>query len=354
MPTDIFNQLSEISKGRYGADIRNPIHDALAILSDNEISIIDDMTNGEPINSPVVSDYDITGELYIIANNHEGAVVKQAIYDALYKLSRLQKEDRTVVTGLTGIDMSDPIEPSGDDYIYGLSDYYSTWYTTDWETLKEFLEGSSLFSGIEYYTQSDVIKGIDIFVDDEPFFSLRSVIEEIGGETYYYHKASIYNSDEVTTFSYPNNGLLEPINEALVPTEAYRTTDNVVINCLSNAILFSKNSAGGISVTLGCGYEIYPTEPSQTTSVADPSSKILTLTPNFVISDYAGVGHSHSTPASSNVGALTALISEGDNVVSHRGYALTTGYLNTIRADGIVPFGTKQLYIANSMLAMEI
>ena len=352
--TDIFEQLIELKQGRYGSEIRIPIHDALAKLSGEELAIIGSMTNGEPINSPVVSDYDITEELDIIANRPEGKLVKQAIYDALYKLSKLQQGDRTIVTGLTGIDMSNPEEPSGDDYVYGLSDYYSTWYTTDWETLKEFLEGSGLFSSIEYYTQSDIIKGIDIFVDDDPFFSLRSIVEEVGGETYYYHKASVYNSDGVTTFSYPSNGLIEAINEAVVPTEAYRTTDNVMINCLSNAILFSKNSAGGISVTFGAGYNVYPTEPSQVSTVADPSSKILTLTPNFEISDYAGVGHSHSTPASSHVGALTALISEGDNVVSHRGYALTTGYLNTIRADGIVPFGTKRLYIANSMLAMEI
>ena len=352
--TDIFEQLLELKQGRFGSEIRLPIHDALAKLSEGEYDLISAVDNSEPINSPVLSDYDITEELDIIANRPEGKLVKQAIYDALYKLSKLMSDDKTIMTGLVGIDMSEPTTPSGDDYIYGLSNDYTTWYNTNWTALKTFLEGSGMFGSIEFYTQSDVIKGLDIYVGDDPFFRLRSATEEIGGETYYFHQASVYNSDGETVFSYPNNGISEPINEALVPTEAYRTADNVLINCLSNAILFSKNSAGGISVSLGCGYDVYPTEPSQVTTVADPSSKILTLTPNFVISDYAGVGHSHSTPASSTVGALTALISEGDNAVSHRGYALSTGYLAGTSADGIVPFGSKRLYVANSMLAMEI
>ena len=351
--TNIYEQLVKIKEGRYGSDIRFPIHDALVKLADGEFDLIEALDNGEPISSPILSDYDITEELEIIATRPEGALVKQAIYDALYKLSKIE-DDKTIITGLTGIDMSEPTEPSGTDYVSGLSNDYTTWYNTDWSTLKTFLEGTELFSGIELYQQDGVTKGLDLYVNDYPFVRFRSVTEEIGGETVYYNQITVYNEDESTIPSYPNSGLIEAINEATVPTEAYRTKNSVLINCLSNAVMFCRNSAGGVSVTFGCGYNLYPTDPTQVTILSDPSSKIVTLTLNSTMSDYAGISHSHSTPESSTVGALTALISEGDNAVNLLGYGLSTGYLAGTSADGVVLFGSKRLYVANSMLAIEI
>ena len=412
MPTDIFNQLSEISNGRYGADIRNPIHDALAILAGNEEEVIERQSDGIPDASPAADESDISEELYKIETEHEGAVVKQAIYDALLKLSKMQ----TVVVGLVGIDMSTPTSPSASDpnYVYDLTSYTSS-YVTNWESLVNFMKNVPIFEtngvrtydtvtpvfvpydatedeswdtdyGRYYIKENDVYtqistlglvtapktsvddpdgnrgeyigpyydvgspiithKGFEVYVGGELFFRLEKRRVTIEGDQVDEYEATVYSTED--EFCYPTQSLTEfAVLEALAPTEAYKTESSVLINCISNAILFTKNSAGGLSVSIGAGYDLY-------SGNLDSSGKILTLTNAFELSEYGGFSHMHAPGGSSTTAALTALVSEGDNLTSRKGYGITTGRLGGSRADGLVTFGKKKLYVANSMLAIEV
>lgn len=345
MPTDIFNQLSEISKGRYGADIRNPIHDALAILSDSDVELI--TRNAiEPINSPVLSDYDITEELQKIANNHEGAVVKQAIYDALLKLSKMHDDSRTVITGLTGIDLTTMTDPSDSDpnYIYLLDDENQT----DYEALAAFLRSTGLFSNVIYDEIEGFEKGLTTYIDGEPFVSLNYALDwddPTSGVWLYQIHVNTSGTGLSSSVLYPEHTDELSLQYAMNPVTAYKSPNGVLICCQGDAVLFARNSAGGVSVTFGAGYEKH-------TTVADPRSKIRTITYDSTLSDSSGIGHSYSDANASHIATLTALVSEGDEAVSYKGYALTTGWASN--AEGFVEFGSKRLYIAKSMLAIEV
>lgn len=345
MPTDIFNQLSEISKGRYGADIRNPIHDALAILADADVELITSHAD-EPINSPVLSDYDITEELRRIANDHEGAVVKQAIYDALLKLSKMHDDSRTVITGLTGIDLTTMTDPSDSDpnYIYLLDDEDQT----DYEALAEFLRGTGLFSNVIYDEVEGFEKGLTTYIDGEPFVSLNYMLDwddPISGVWFYQIHVDTSGTGLSSSVLYPEHTDELSLQYAMNPVAAYKSSNGVLICCQGDAVLFTRNSDGGVSVSFGGGYEMYG-------SIVDPRSKIRTMTYDSTPSNNAGVGHSHSGSSSSNIATLTALVSEGDEAVSYKGYALTAGWAS--KSQGLVEFGSKKLYVAKSMLAMEI
>lgn len=345
MPTDIFNQLSEISKGRYGVDIRNPIHDALAILADSDVELITSQAD-EPINSPVLSDYDITEELRRIANEHEGAVVKQAIYDALLKLSKMHDDSRTVITGLIGIDlttMQDPVE-SDSNYIFLLDDEDQP----DYEALAEFLRGSGLFSNVIYDEIEGFEKGITAYVDGHPFVTMNYSLDwddPTSGLWFYLINVDTSASGLDSSVLYPEHTSELSLQYAMAPNAAYKSEAGVLICCSGNAVLFTHNSNGGISVTFGCGYDMY-------NSIVDPRSKIRTITYDSTLSNNAGIGHSHSSASASNIATLTALVSEGDEAVSYRGYALASGWAT--KPQGTVDFGSKKLYIARSMLAMEL
>ena len=413
MPTDIFKELSEISTNRYGADIRFPIHDALAILAGDEEAVIERQSDGIPNASPAADESDISEELHKIVTEHEGAVVKQAIYDALLKLSKMQ----TVVVGLVGIDMSTPTSPSASDpnYVYDLTSYTSS-YVTNWASLVNLMKDVSIFeeNGVRtydtvtpvyvpydatedeswdtdygrYYVKNDDVydqistlglatapktsvddpdgnrgeyigpyydvgspiithKGFEVYVGGELFFRLEQRKTTIEGDQVDKYEATVYNT-ESDEFRYPVQSLTEfAVLEALAPTEAYKTENSVLINCLSNAILFTKNSAGGLSVTIGAGYDLY-------SGNLDSGGRILTLTNAFELSEYGGFSHMHAPGGSSTTAALTALVSEGDNLTSRKGYGVTTGRLGGSRADGLVTFGKKKLYVANSMLAIEV
>lgn len=357
MATDIYKELSEISKNRYGVDIRFPIHDALAILSNEEYELIGEAINGQPVNYIDLSSGDISAELEIIASGTKGADVKQAIHDALYKIWQLKMSPIKVTTGLAGIDLSNPTRPETyrpDDYVYNLTSFNGTSYVTDWAQLAAFMQSTNLFSDVQVTEWEGRPSGIDVYVNDSNFFSLQyAPVLTPGGEATMY-SALVMRPDSLVGFGYPYDASEESLTECLAPDSAFRSKDKVLITCFDNAILFAKNSNGGVSLTFGVGYDLFPTDPTQATVLVDPSTKILTFTQQYVVSEYGGVGHSHSDRATSSVGSFAALVSEGDCAVTIGGYALTSGYIPGPYADGIVNFGSRKLYVANSMLAIEI
>lgn len=335
MATDIYKQLSEISKNRYGADIRFPIHDALAILSNEEYELIGEAINDIPVNHIDLSSGDISSELEIIESGTSGADVKQAIHDALYKIWQLKVSPIQVTTGLTGIDLTNYERPvSSQNYITGLSD--------DLETLADFLRGSGLFSNVIYDEVED-IKGIRVVVDEKTLATINfDAIAE--GNSGYYISVFTYNDDGTikNTITYPEGTADASTFTFLNPDSAMKTSDAVLISCNNDAICFARNSDGGISVSFGGGYEEYG-------GSVFSASRIRTFAINSTVSTSGGVGKSYPL---TNTAALTALIAEGTSTCSYGAYAFTTGGVSDI--DYIVNFGSRKLYVANSMLAIEI
>lgn len=339
MATDIYKELSEISKNRYGVDIRFPIHDALAILSNEEYELIGETINGRPVNYIDLSSGDISAELEIIASGTKGADVKQAIHDALYKIWQLKMSPIQVTTGLTGIDLTNYEHPvPSQNYITGLSD--------DLETLADFLRDSGLFSNVIYDELEDVSKAFTVYVDDKPFVTLSYGL--VTPEDYgYYLNILTYNDDGTYKDEemYPDIDKVSGDSETftfLNPDSAMKTNDAVLISCDNDAICFSKNSDGGISVSFGGGYEEYG-------GSVFSASRIRTFAINSTASTSGGVGKSYPL---TDTAALTALIAEGTSTCSYGAYAFTTGGVSDI--DYIVNFGSRKLYVANSMLAIEI
>lgn len=339
MATDIYKELLEISKNRYGADIRFPIHDALVILSGEEYELIGKAISDIPVNHIDLSSADITNELEIIESGTKGADVKQAIHDALYKIWKLKVSPIQVTTGLTGIDLTDYERPvPSQNYITGLTD--------DLETLADFLRDSGLFSNVIYDEIEDVSKGFTVYVDDKPFVTLSYGL--VTTEDYGYHLNILtYNGDGThkDTEMYPDTGKVSGDSETftfLNPDSAMKTNDAVLISCNNDAICFARNSNGGISVSFGGGYEEYG-------GVVFSASRIRTFTINSTASTSGGVGKSYPL---TDTAALTALIAEGTSTCSYGAYAFTTGGVSDM--DYIVNFGSRKLYVANSMLTIEI
>lgn len=335
MATDIYKELSEIAKNRYGVDIRFPIHDALAILSGEEYELIGEAINDIPVNHIDLSSADISSELEIIESGTKGADVKQAIHDALYKIWQLKVSPIQVTTGLTGIDLTNYEHPtSSQNYITGLTD--------DLETLADFLRDSGLFSNVIYDEVED-IKGISVVVDGKTLASISfdTITEDNSG---YYITVFTYNDDGTikNTMRYPEETADASMFTFLNPDSAMKTDNAVLISCNNDAICFARNSDGGISVSFGGGYEEYG-------GSVFSASRIRTFAINSTASTSGGVGKSYPL---TDTAALTALIAEGTSTCSYGAYAFTTG--GRVDIDYIVNFGSRKLYVANSMLAIEI
>lgn len=335
MATDIYNELSEISKNRYGVDIRFPIHDALAILSGEEYELIGKVINDIPVNHVDLSSADITDELEIIESGMKGADVKQAIHDALYKIWKLKVSPIQVTTGLTGIDLTNYERPvPSQNYITGLTD--------DLETLADFLRDSGLFSRVIYDEVED-IKGISVVVNEKTLAAINfdAITEDNSG---YYIMVFTYNDDGTikNTMRYPEETADASTRTFLNPDSVMKTDNAVLISCNNDAICFARNSDGGISVSFGGGYEEYG-------GSVFSASRIRTFAINSTVSTSGGVGKSYPL---TDTAALTALIAEGTSTCSYGAYAFTTGGVSDI--DYIVDFGSRKLYVANSMLAIEI
>ena len=327
MATDIYNELSEISKNRYGVDIRFPIHDALAILSGEEYELIGKVINDIPVNHIDLSSADITNELEIIESGTKGADVKQAIHDALYKIWQLKVSPIQVVSGLVGIDSN---------YTEGLQN--------DFENLYNFMSDSGLFSDI-IYDDLDNEQRITVYENDKAI----AAIHRFRAEDYSYGYQILvysYNDDGTRkgTLAYPSS-LEDPETYNLLnPYSGMRTENALLLSCSNDAICFSKNSAGGISVSFGGGYETY-------SSSIFPASRIRTFNYNSTISENGGIGKSYPI---SDTAALTPLIAEGTEAHSIGAYAITVGGGSGWDQDGVVNFGSRKLYIANFIFAIEI
>lgn len=350
MTADIYNQLSDISKGRYGSDIRYPIHDALAILAEGEYDRLVQDTNGALVNYPDLnsSDVDISEELNTISVSTSGAEVKQAIHDALYKMSFMFDHTRTIVTGLTAIDISNPEPPSGPNYVADFQN--DDRETADLERVKDFLKSSGLFSDVTYESTSGVSEIVSIYVDDVLFVKLSYLYMEDPidpSDSAWYYELTVYTdgSGETDSLSYPTDVSTVSLRTSLNPMSGMKTDMSVLLTCASNAILFSRNSAGSVSVSFGAGYAMYGS------FVNDAANRIRTFTPHSTISSYGGIAHSHENIRSK--AGLSPLISEGDAALTFKGYCVTYGTIDG-RADAFVPFGQEKLYMALDMLAIEV
>ena len=337
MATDIYKELSEISKNRYGVDIRFPIHDALAILSNEEYELIGEAINGQPINHIDLSSADITNELEIIESGTKGADVKQAIHDALYKIWQLKVSPIQVVSGLVGIDLTGISRPQpSPNYTEGLQD--------DFENIYDFMSDSGLFSDIIYDDLANE-KRITVYENDKAI----AAIHRFRAEDYSYGYQILvysYNDDGTRkgTLAYPSSLEDPETYNLLSPYSGMRTENALLLSCSNDAICFSKNSADGISVSFGGGYETY-------SGSIFPASRIRTFNYNSTISENGGIGKSYPI---SDTAALTPLIAEGTEAHSIGAYAITVGGGSGWDQDGVVNFGSRKLYIANFILAIEI
>ena len=337
MATDIYKELSEIKNGRYGVDIRSPIHNALAVLSGEERDLIEQAIEGEVINGIDLSSADITAELETIATDISGANVKQAIYDALYKIWHINMSPIQVTTGLAGIDLTGISRPQpSPNYTEGLQN--------DFEKLYSFMSGSGLFSDI-IYDDLDNEQRITVYENDKAI----ATIHRIRAEDYSYGYQILvysYNDDGTRkgTLAYPSTLDDPQTYNLLSPYSGMRTENALLLSCSNDAICFSKNSADGISVSFGGGYETY-------SSSIFPASRIRTFNYNSTISENGGIGKSYPI---SDTAALTPLIAEGTEAHSIGAYAITVGGGSGWDQDGVVNFGSRKLYIANFILAIEI
>lgn len=338
MATDIYKELSEISKNRYGVDIRFPIHDALAILADEEYELIGQAIDGQPVNHIDLSSGDISAELEIIASGTKGADVKQAIHDALYKIWQLKVSPIQVTTGLAGIDLSNIARPEpSSDYTEGLED--------DFDKLYDFMTASGLFSDVIYDDFASE-KRITVYGSGDEAIA---AIHRFRTEDYSYGYqilVYVYNEDGTRkgTLAYPSV-LDDPSTYNLLrPYSGMRTNNALLISCTNDAICFSKNSDGGISVSFGGGYEEY-------SGTVFSASRIRTFNRNSTISESGGIGKSYPI---SDTAAFTPLIAEGSSTYSYGAYALTVGGGSGWDRDGVIDFGSKKLYIANFIFAIEI
>lgn len=339
---DIYQYLQEIQEGRYGVDIRIPIYNALAILADENATVIETAANGYPINSPVLSDYDISEELYTIDHAISGAEVKDAIHSALEKLENLAKESRTVMTGLTGISLANVSRPtSHDDYISNLT---GTMGDTDFTTLREFLLASGLFTDVVYEEVEGSSKGLTIYVGEDILAELKYVLDWTQEEASWFYNLVVHTNGTLSdnTLSFPREPSNIILQYSLAPQSAIRSNHGVIITCETNSIAFSRNTNGGISVSCGYDVEAFSTVP-------DVKRRIRTFTRSSTISTDGGVGHSR---INSSVCTLTPLASEGDGAISEMLYGITAG--NILYTDGIVAFGDRRLYLSNDMFAIEI
>lgn len=358
MATNIKGELAEIKKGRYGIDIRIPIHDALALLSEGEVDLIRNAaseTTGEPVSSPNLDSYniDISEDLRIIDSSYSGAEVKNAIRDALYKLSLLCQASKTVITGLAPVPLSGSVDPSGDNYLTGIT----SGSTTNWQAVVNFLMETGLFEHIDIYNENDC-SGITIYTDDSGVstvlceFGQRMVDDGNGGTVKVYQLRKPITGGN---YAYPRNGTVSALNSVFKPLSVYRGRDAVAIRCENDAIIFSKalyeyedannvkQEKNILSVSFGGGY-----------TNSDPGTLIRTFTYNSPMMSDIGYGHS---PQEDVKMTLTCLVAEYSEALSVGAYGIVTGLGPTASEsalDAIVSFGDKKLYVTNDYFAIEV
>ena len=165
MAVDIIQELFDIEMGRYGIDIRQPIYDALSKLSSTNMQII----QAAILRSGGLANFDplsIDEELNTIRNSLYGSEVKQAIYDALEKLSN-RMTSIAIVTGNTPFTMPENLTPIGEGDI---SKFIAINDSTDF--LRAFLssglvQGASVdpptASELEYWTGPALEKSYTIW-----------------------------------------------------------------------------------------------------------------------------------------------------------------------------------------------
>lgn len=346
MATDIYKELSEISKGRYGLDIRDPIWVALKILSDETYDRVKSDSQGFPVNWDPES---IDGELNTIAHNIYGKDVKQAIYDALYKLWHMNAKTRTLVTGLAPFPVT-ITEPTSEEDLAKI--HTITPMEDPLSQLAGILQETGMFSSVSY-DSSSTKRTLTLYVNGEEFITYEGTLidETIGAEEYNYwwYQLTVTNS-MYSTVTYPepyneNQHVRYPLDVSILMPECVYVTDNhILILTARDTILITKTDKGNVMIALGMGDRIHE-------NITDPYDKIRAFTKSSIIMEDTGIAMDWNERSQL---VLSALLEEGLTEYAMGAYATVTKVIPSTMIGGYTTFGTSRLYVTRGFAIEDL
>lgn len=342
---NINQELQQIQANRYGVDIRVPIHDALAKLSGDVDAVFADRT-GFPSDFATFSYDDIDGELWIIENEPKGSEVKDAIHDALYKLSLKIKEMNPAIVGLAPYPVTvTPVTESDDDLLFvdirqpvnnPLSDLRDAIVSTNSKT--------KLFSNMDeniVYSEEELLRTLkikDAFGNDFVTFTAlyREDLED-PANNFWWHRVKV--ECDSTSITYPTTLSYRLDYGIMTPQIVYATKGKLLIRCGVGCVLFSRLDNGSLAVSISCGDRVM-------TDKTDPYSSLRTFSKDGDVSEYEGIGSYYGSSGSSIV--MTPLIAEGDGGVAVEAY----GVLSRVGV-GEIEIGSRRFFACQGF-AMEV
>lgn len=342
MSNGISKELQQIQANRYGVDIRVPIHDALAKLSNENYEEITSGSEGFPINEPPES---IDTYLQIIEDSIKGSDVKQAIHDALLELSIELEETKTIIPGLApiAVQLRPDVVATGDNYYVDLTDEENPI-----EALSDALQNSGLFSMVSYeeeissFSRSVFIWGAEQDPEnDDPLFELMSTGdgEQWKSETVWITSGGTtvqYNPDDLT-------GEYEQTNRnvhILQPWSVYVVKGKrVLIRCKRDSIVLSLTDSNKTCVALGMGDRNFDQSGSL---VIEPYNNIRAFTSDGEPYDHADCGFSQARYGYNGRIVLSSFVCEGSD-----SYPYGTFITATLPSmSGMFTVGSKTFYTA--------
>lgn len=343
MSNGISKELQEIKANRYGVDIRVPIHDALAKLS-NESNVVLAERTGYPSDFADFSYDDIDHELWTIENEPKGSDVKDAIYMALYKLSVKLDEMDPVVVGLKPYPVTvKSITESDDDLLYvNFTNPEENPLVDLRNALISVNAKAQLFVNSNItYEETETTRTLKIknaFGDDFVTFTgtYRENLDPNPSNFWWYQvKVDAHES----SLTYPAQLSYALDYSLMTPWVVYATKGAVLIRCGIGAVLFSTLDDGTLAVSISCGYR------TLSTNRTDPFSSIRTFSKDVEVGDYDGAssyfGHGNNI-------VMTPLIVEGGSGYSTKAYAVLSRVGN-----GDFNIGSKR-FVAFEGFAIEI
>lgn len=334
---NIKNELRDIGAGRWGSEIRHPIYEALKKLSDDTYDGVEEASGGLPVNWNPES---IEEELQIIDSSIYGKEVKKAIHDALYKLYKMNKQTRTVITGLAPftVELTEPTTESDLSKITVLDS------DDPLSSLASILSSSGMFDSVNY-SETDTEKTLSVFVGDNEFFRYTATYTEDQPYGYFWwYQITIYTGLSYLPVTFPVRYSEEkPIrylldDSMLMPFETYVTNNKIIITTGRDRILLCKSNHGEHMISLGMGDRVHE-------NITDPYNVIRTFSfgSGVEFSDMNGLSQSWTRTSQL---VLSALLSEGDVSYAQGSYcALTRVDTDNVNA-GYTDFGTSRLYVS--------
>lgn len=336
---NISKELQEIKANRYGVDIRMPIHDALSKLSGVELELAEEAAEGFPIDFGTT---DISAELQIIQNEPKGADVKDAIYSALYKLSKSIGSTNYVAAGLTPTEVNvTPI--SGTPYA---DNVHSLDQSDPMQSMSEIFGESPIFGKVEYEEVSETERELRLYYfesDETPFVTISAVYSGTGTNLQWWYQISVYcyttaSPSEITkAVSYPYQIPAEPDAVSvpiITPRSVYvgKRTLLVRMGSIEDAYMaFMQSSQGKLMVSFHCGYLQMP-------HFVDPRSEIRSFSVESTTNYPSTMNQNPNYQTDTLV--LGPIVGEGSDDYSHSAYVALTNV-----GEGTVEFGTRTFYI---------